>query len=406
MSTQRVVITGIGPITAIGNGADEFSTGLFNASSGIRTIAQKETRMFKAEMAAEICDFQVSKYLETEKTYLDRSSQFALAAVNLTLRDAGIELASWAGRKPGLILGTAFGSAETMSIFFADFVHKGPRLVKPFLFPHAYANTAISLAAIEFGLDGFHLNFSSGMVSGAYAVLAAYDRIRQGEEELVLAGGYEGLSEALFLGYESQGELSPGNGGLEHCAPFDRNRNGFVLGEGSGVLALESLEHALQRGARIYAEISGAGTAASGIEMARAVAHAMSHALDEANVSPSEVQFVLANANGSIAGDRAEGKAISRVFNGCSQYRIGTIKPMLGETLGASGSLQVVTAVQIIARKYLPPVLNIEQPEDGLELPFVGRKTLTGEVRTVIVNSTDPGGTAVSFLLRAWDNKL
>ena len=408
MSEKRVVITGIGPVTAIGHGRDEFTAALFEGKSGIGKLSWRDPSKQKTTMAAEIRNFEIRKYLETEKTYLDRSSQLALAALSLALRDAGIDPASWQGRKPGLVLGTAFGSLETMTIFFADLLQKGPRLVKPFLFPHAYANTAISLAAIEFGLDGFHLNFSSGMISGACAVLAAYDRIRLGKEEVILAGGYEALSTALFLGYESQKELSPGPGGTEHCAPFGRSRNGFVLGEGSGVIALEELEHALRRGAHIYAEICGAGLAASSPATpapSNAPCRAMTQALRAADISPGESLYVLANANGSIIGDRAEGQALRHLFGENPRCRIGTVKPMLGETLGAAGALQIVSAVVAIEKKHLPPALNLEEPEEGFALPFVGDRALAWETNTVLVNSLDSGGAAVTFVLRAWNRQ-
>ncbi|MCX7591768.1 MAG: beta-ketoacyl-[acyl-carrier-protein] synthase family protein [Kiritimatiellae bacterium] len=405
---RRVVISGVGAVTPLGHGRDRVFAALGECKSGITGISLFDTNGLKGRTAAEIREFKIETFLDTQKTYLDRSSQFALAALALAMQDAGIVPGTISGERPALIFGTAWGSLETMTIFFTDFLNKGPRLVKPFIFPHAYANTAISLAAMEFGLDGYHLNFSSGTVAGACSILAAFDRVRMGHETVAFAGGYESLSRALFLGCEAAGELSPGEGGKERCAPFDHNRNGFVLGEGSGILVLEELEHAQHRGARIYAEVCGAGFAADNANSPRGegLARAMRQAMHEASVSREEIDFVLANANGSILGDRREALAISTALgdNGPS-VPVTSIKPLLGETLGASGSLQVVAALAAMETKCLPPILNLESPEEGLDLQFVRDASPRQEVRAALVNSTDPGGTAISFLLRSWKPK-
>lgn len=404
---KRVVITGVGPVSAIGIGREAFFNGLKNCRCGIKKISLFETDKYRAKLAAEIADFDVEDYLESQKTYLDRSSELALAAMSLAIEDADLDIKKLDSAGTGLLLGSGFGSLDTMGLFFDGFLEKGPRLVKPFLFPHTYANTAISLVAIEYNLDGFHVNFSSGSVSASCAILEGYDLIRQGRTKMIFVGGYESLSEILFAGYSLLGSISPQDDTLEACAPFDLHRNGFVLGEGSGILVLEELERASARNAHIYGEIIGAGTASDssinndGKNNEAGIIETMELAVKDLPFEKRDLDYVSAAANGSRIPDRNEARAIG-VFlaDDVPDVPVSSVKSMTGETIGAGGVLQMIAALATIDTGYIPPTVNLETPEHGLNLNFVLESGLEKDVRRVMMNSIDPGGSIVSFVVQ------
>ena len=285
MSERRVTITGAGPVSAIGIGREAVFDALHERRGGIGPVSLFE---IEGMQAAEIKDFDVEEHLETPKAYLDRSSEFAFAAVSLALEDAGLDVDDIDKPRTGLILGSAYGSLGTMELFFRDVLDKGPKFAKPFLFPHTYSNTAISLIAIEYGLTGPHLNFACGYVSAANAIIAGYDLIRAGRADIVLAGGYESLSEALLKAYALEDAPEPDNG--------------IAIGEGAGIVILEELEHANAREAHVYGEVADAAMG-SGV-------------LDR-------------KPEGATAID---------------------IRTMIGETMGAGAALHVIAALDSIER--------------------------------------------------------
>jgi 3-oxoacyl-[acyl-carrier-protein] synthase II len=291
-----------------------------------------------------------------------------------------------------------------MSLFYTDVVKKGPRLAKPFLFPHTYSNTAISIISIEYNLDGHHLNFSSGAVSSSCAILAAHDLISSGRASLVFAGGYEAFNEIMFSAYDQAGQLSPGDGTDEVCAPFDSRRNGFILGEGAGILVLEELEHAADRNARIYGEIVSAG-AGSDSSVGKAgggqgMADVMTMALRNAAIETADIDCVSANANGSVILDGNEAVALQHVLGEqAGDIPVTSIKSITGETVGASGALQMIAGLGSIEARKIPPAANLMTPDDGVELDLVSSVGREKEIDKLLMNSIDPGGSMVAFVL-------
>lgn len=395
MTGRRVVITGVGPVSAIGCGRAPFFEALKSGRSGIAPVTAFSTKGLASGLAAEVRGFDVREYLETEKTYLDRASQLAFAAMSLALEDGNLNLKAMDRSTVGLILGSAVGCMESTSLFFADFLEKGPRLVKPIIFPHTYANTTISLLAIDYGLDGYHLAFASGVTSSASALVQGFDRIRAGYHPMVFAGGVDALSPLLYEGYEKAGWLSPRDGGgSEACAPFDASHNGTVLGEGAGILVLEDLEHARKRGARILGEILGAGLSGGGL------ASSMRLACGSLPGGVGRVDYVSAAANGGRAVDGAETSALREVLGAeAAKVPVSSVKPLLGEVLGADGALRVIAALGALATGVIPPTLNLARPADGERLNLVWTPGIERGVGTVLVNSADPGGNAVSLLI-------
>ncbi len=345
---KRVVMTGIGPVSAIGIGREPFFAALREGRSGIGEITAFDTTGYRSKRAAQVVGFNVADYLESQKNYLDHASELAFAAMSLALEDADLDAKTMDGAAAGLLLGSAFGSLATMALFFGDYLQKGPRLVKPVLFPHTYSNTTISLLAIEYNLSGYHVNYSAGSVSAGCALAGGYDLIRQGRANLVFAGGFEGFNETLFAGYDGTGR---------------------ILGEGAGILVLEEFDHAKARGARILGEIVGAGMT-GGLR----IAEAMQLALEGAPFSARDLDVVLASANGDLPLDEKEAVAIASLLGGSSEAVVTSVKPLLGETLGASAAMQAMAALGAMA--------NHEK------------------VRNVLLNAIDPGGSVVSLALQ------
>ena len=400
MNKKRIVITGAGPVTAIGCGRETFNKALVKGHTGISPVSLFETEGLNSHMAAEITNFDVEEYLETPKAYLDRSSELAFAAISLAMEDANLDPEYIASSNTGLLLGSAFGSMGTMSLFFSDFIRKGARFVKPILFPHTYANTAISLLAIEYNLTGVHLNFSSGFIASADAVLAGYDLIKLGRTNLVFAGGYESLTDTLFHACDQSGMLSPCDNGNECCAPFDRDRNGTIPGEAAAIIVLEELEHARARDAYIYGEITGCGTASnSHKKTSNGLTTAMKQAL-QSRASRKPVDCIFAAANGSPGYDESEARAIMSVLQDKSDDTYVTAtKSITGETMGAGAVLQIISALGALESGLIPPTTNLTTPQDGLDLNFVQNKVIKRDIHSVLINSMDPGGAAISFLL-------
>jgi 3-oxoacyl-[acyl-carrier-protein] synthase II len=310
-------------------------------------------------MAAEIKSFNVADYLESQKNYLDRSSELAFAALSLALEDANLDPKACASA--ALLLGSAYGNLATMSLFFTDYVQKGPRLVKPVLFPHTYSNTTISLLAIEYNLSGYHTSYAAGSVSSACALVEAFDLIRQGRETLALAGGFESLNPVLLSGLKASGAWAGEDG-----------HGGFIPGEGAGILVLEERERALARGARILGELAGAGMG-GGLRLEEA----MTEACRQAAWEGSQADLILAHANGSPELDRLEALGIKAFCARHPDATVDSIKSLTGETLGAGGALQAMAALGYHA--------------DGLGNKAVGR---------MLVNSLDAGGQVVSLALQ------
>lgn len=382
--SRRVVITGCGPVTALGIGMEEFSPALLGGESGVLPCARFHVDGARSTQAACVEGLDVDEFLEAPKAYLDPASAFALAATALALEHAELDLKALDRDGVGLCLGSAWGAPDTMARFFKDVVEKGPRFGKPFLFPHTYSNTAISVVAMEHGIGGPHMSFASGAVASMSALAAAVDTVREGRARVVLAGGCDALCDVVFRGYDSQGVLSPGS---SRSAPFDAQRSGYSLGEAGVVVVVEDREHANGRGAHIMAEISGVGMGGG----SRAAMKAALRALPEAPGA------VVAHANGSIDGDATEADAIVAEVGNTTP--VTSIKSLTGETVGASGGLQVAAACVMLKECCVPAIGKCEVLDPAMAMDVVHGSARQRDLNSVLVNSVDPGGAAVSLLL-------
>jgi 3-oxoacyl-[acyl-carrier-protein] synthase II len=394
----------MGPVTAIGTGREAFAGALLRGAVGIAPLERVDASDYGVLLGAEIRGFDVEPYLLSAKAYLDRASELALAGVRLALDDAGLDPEGVGHSGAGLILGSALGSMETMGVFYADFLEKGPRLVKPFLFPHTYCNTAISLVAMDYGLDGYHLQISAGAVSSAAAVLQAFDRIRAGRESWMLVGGVDALSRAALAGMALAGRLSTAENGGEKAAPFGADRNGCVLGEAAGILVLEDREHALARKARIYAELAG-GALGGDVEGDAFPGSGLLRGLESmrAGAETAAPGVVFAAANGSPEGDLAEARALAKALAGAATP-VTAIKGAAGETLGAGAALQVMAAALAMGAGTIPATGGVDAVDPGVELDVVVGGPRMAEARSAWVTSTDAGGGAACVALIKHEN--
>lgn len=323
---EDLVLTGIGPVSAIGIGREKFASALLAGQSGVGEVTGFDVEHCQCKLAAEIIDFDVKKYLATEKGYLDRNSQLAFAAMRLAMDDAQLKVAPESAGRVGLCLGTCFGNMDTARAFYQKMQEKGPKFAPPFIFPHTYNNTTASLLAIEYGIKGVHANFSSGAAAGAEAIAYAIHNLKFGKADVVFAGGVEALSQPVFFALDKAGKLKGPEG-----------TPGFILGEGACMLVLETASHAKHRGARILARISSIG-------VARETKASILAALEDARVSVDDIGLIISAANGSPGLDNAESNALTDVFRHVDG-KMWAVKSLVGETVGAAGPLGVAAAV-------------------------------------------------------------
>ncbi len=398
MKNRRVAITGMGIICGAGAGREAFGDALLSTpmKSCVEYVKFFDASRATSKLAAEVPEFDIKEYIETEKGYLDRTTELAFAGTSLALEDANLSRQDIQKAGAGLFLGTAFGNHGTIAAFLDDLFAKGPRFVKPVLFPHAYSNTTISMLAMEYGLNGWHVNFSSGGISGAAAILNAFDLIRLGRLDMALAGGVDSPTGMVFLGLDHRKLLS-----ASPCRPFDANRDGFNPGEACAVVVMEEMSHAVARGARIMAEMLGGGfhsmlpEAAAGIQD-NAVYRAMKSALASHGKA---ADLIIASANGSRIRDEIEWKAIAALAAEVGDLRVTSVKSILGETFGAEGPLQVATAIECMLSGTIPPTLNLDRQLDTPPLPIVTGEPASLRCKLGLVNSFDDGGSAISILM-------
>jgi len=389
----KAMVTGLGVVTPIGVGPDDFWPALSQGVSGVDERQGFEVSGLKARKAAQVLGYDVNRFLASRKSFLDRNSELAFGAARQALDSARLQVSETNAERVGLSTGAAYGNLDTMRTFYGKVLEKGPKLAPPILAPHTFTNTTNSLLAIEYGIRGFNANFCSGMTAGLSAIAYAADAIALGRADAILAGGVESLSEPLFRGCAACGLLATDGEVEEDSRPFDRRRNGFILGEASGFVVLESAKSAGSRGVERHAAVIGIGMAA-GIE------RAMRMALTDAGVSPQAVGAVFASANSSRDLDAAEARAILAVF-GREPVPVCAVKSMLGESYGASSAVAFVSAVLALKHRLVPPTVNYEQGDADCELPGLSAEPQPLAKPVVLVNTIDPGGACVSVLLNS-----
>ncbi|MFP4056917.1 MAG: beta-ketoacyl-[acyl-carrier-protein] synthase family protein [Candidatus Brocadiia bacterium] len=388
MSDRDIVISGVGCISPLGVSLEEFGASLRAGRSGVGEIASFDASAYPCRHGAEVLELELSEFIESSKTYIDRTSAYVLAACS-----AALEEAHWRGDESvGLVLGTAWGCMDSLELFAQKLIEGKPKFVPPLPFTHSYANAPNSLASIEFKLRGFNACVTCGHVSAAEAVAYACRRIALGKDRRLLAGGGEALSESVFHAACLGGGLLREGG----PRPYHPRSSGMVLGEGAAVFALEEADVAREWRDPVLARICGYASC-RGESVTDGLARSMRAALDHAKITPGEVGAVFGAANGRPDFDAAELEAIRAVFGGDGPV-VTSVKALVGEGMGLGGATSLAAALCSLHDRFVPPAYGEEPPRlEGVRV--VAREPLELRVRTALVNAADSSGACVSLVV-------
>ena len=401
---NRVVVTGIGVLSPIGIGVEEFWQGCVEGQSGIKPITGFEVVHLRSKLGHQVDDPEYKHYIKpTNLRRMDRISRMVTASVKLAIQDAGLELSAEDPEQVGIMIGTGLGSSKTVDLFFRDLVHNGPQEVAPLLFQTSVPNAICSHASIEFGVTGINTTFSHKEASAESAIVHAFEALRCGKAEVIFAGGGDEISEPLYNVYATLGSLSPQRSPYpEGMRPFDRTRNGILLGEGSGVLVMETLDHARGRGASLYAEIAGYGMVGcnDGVWSYDGDGSSMARAMSQATGGVSQVDYICAAANSTQELDRVETQAIRVAFGRkAEEIDISAVKSMIGE-FDASGGVRACAAVMSIKEGIVPPTINYREPDPACDLNYTVQGAKKKEIDSALLNGFANGGANISILFK------
>jgi len=408
--TRRVVITGIGAITPIGNDAPSTWDALVSGRSGIGRITRFDPAPYETQIAGEVKDFDPLKAMDRKEVRrTDRFTQLAVGAAAEAIEDATIDVSKESDRI-GVAVATGVGGLETLIEQVLVMEKRGPSRLSPFLVPMLMANAASAQISMQFGLRGPNLTHVSACASSAHALGESAEMIKRGMAEVMVAGGAEAAVIPLAIGaFSTMHAMSRRNDDPQRASrPFDRDRDGFVLSEGSAVVILEDRDHALARGARIYAELIGYGATADAYHITapspegEGNARAMRMALEEAKLEPSAIDHINAHGTSTVPNDREETAAIKQVF-GDHAYKlmVSSTKSMTGHLLGAAGALEAIACILAIVKGRIPPTINYTTPDPALDLDYVPNEARAATITTALSNSMGFGGHNASLILTA-----
>lgn len=410
---KRAVITGLGAVTPIGNNTEEFWNNLLAGKSGAARITRFDPTNHKTQFACEVKHFDPVPVIErNDARKMDLYVQYALVAADQCLRDAGIDLTACNVNRIGVIMATGIGGLQTMEDEFDAFVsnNKIPR-ISPFFIPKMISNIAAGQISIRYGLHGISYAISSACASSNHAIGTALDLIRLGRADMVITGGSEAtITQTSIGGFNAMRALSTMNDTPETASrPFDKNRDGFVAGEGAGVLLIEEYEHARKRGAHIYCELAGYGAASDAFHVAAThpeglgAVLAMQCALEDAGLIPGDVSYINAHATSTPVGDISECKAIEQVFEGVlEKVHISATKSMTGHLLGAAGAIEAIACIKAIETNTIPPTINLTEPDPAISdmLNLTPLKAHHRDVSVAINNTFGFGGHTTTTVFR------
>lgn len=402
MSTRRVVVTGIGAFTPIGKSAPDFWNGLVSGKNGVRTVEHFDTSNFATKFAAQIEDYEPTDYFDRkEARRLDKVAQYALIASDEALEDSKLDLDKINKDEVAVLVGTGIGGMETFYEQSVSFHEHGPRGVSPFFIPMLIPDIVSGQISIRHGFRGPNFCAVSACATGSHNIGLAYDSIRYGQSDYAVAGGTEApVTRIGISGFNSMKAMSTRNDSPETASrPFDIDRDGFVLGEGAGIFILESLDSALERGARIYGEIKGYGFSADAYHITapdpdgNGVTLAMSRAMEAAGIKPEDVDHINMHGTSTPLGDVAETNTIKKVFGEhAHNINLNSTKSMHGHTLGAAGAIESIATLLAIYHGTVPPTINIENQDPECDLNYTANESVVRDVKYALNNAFGFGG--------------
>jgi len=409
---ERIVVTGLGAITPIGNTVDTFWANLVAGVSGVGPITLFDATGFPVRIAAEVKGFDPRDYMDyKEARRTHRSAHFALAAARQALADAALTLDATTADDVAVVINTGGGGVAEVEVATRTLDQKGPGRVSPFFVPNLMANAPACLVSIHLGVRGPVITATSACASGNQAFLEAMHLLRRGEAEVVIAGATEAIiTPVAIAGFASAGALSRRNEEPQRASrPFDRERDGFVVGEGAVVMILETETHARRRGARIYAEVAGGALTSDAYHITApdpqgdGAARAMRRALERAGMTPEEIQVVFAHGTSTTLNDVVETKAIKAVFGRqASHLAVSATKSMVGHLIGAAGAISALAAVLTLRDGVVPPTINLDNPDPECDLDYVPHRARRQPVQAAMVNAFGFGGQNVVVIFREY----
>ncbi|WP_160679682.1 beta-ketoacyl-ACP synthase II [Clostridium sp. C8-1-8] len=411
---RRVVVTGMGAITPLGNSVDSFWNGIKEGVCGIDEIKAFDTTEQKVKLAAEVKNFIPEEYIDKkEARRMDRFCQFALAAAQQAVENSKLDLDKVNRERLGVIVGAGIGGLSTIEEQTIKLHEKGPSRVSPFFIPMSISNIAAGNIAIRFGAKGICTSVVTACASGTNSIGEAFRNIKFGYSDIMITGGAEASITPLGIaGFASMNALSKNENPKRASIPFDKDREGFVMGEGAGILILEELEHAIERGAKIYGEVVGYGTTCDAYHMTspspdgEGAARAMALAIAEGGITKEEVSYINAHGTSTPYNDKFETIAIKRLFEEQAyKVAISSTKSMTGHLLGAAGAIEAIVAVKAAEEDFIPATIGYESADEDCDLDYVVNKGRHAEVNYVLSNSLGFGGHNGVLLFKKWTER-
>lgn len=408
--SRRVVVTGLGAVTPIGNSVDDFWTSVKAGKIGFDHITKFDTTDYKCHIAAELKDFNPQDFMDRKAAKrMEPFSQYAVAAAKQAIDDSGLDIEKEDPYMVGCAIGSGIGSLQAMERETQKLYEKGPNRVNPLLVPLMICNMAAGNVSIQFGLKGKSINDVTACATGTNTIGEAYRSIQYGEADVMVAGGTEGsVCPIGIAGFTALTALSTVDDPAKCSLPFDKNRSGFVMGEGAGVVILEELEHAKARGAKIYAEVVGYGCSSDAYhitspqEDGAGAARAMTNAMSDAGVTPADVKYINAHGTGTHHNDLFETRAIKLAFGDeAANLKINSTKSMIGHLLGGAGAVEFITCVKEIQDGFIHKTVGYETPDEEIDLNYC-KDSYEEPVEYALSNSLGFGGHNASILLKAY----
>ena len=412
---RRVVITGLGAITTIGNDVNEFWKGIKDGKCGIDEITAFDASNFKVKLAAEVKGYNAEDYFDRrEAKRLDKFSQYAMIASREAWKDSGLDTENENMERVGIILGSGIGGIETIETEQTKIIEKGPDRVSPMYIPMGISNMATGNVAIDIGAKGESIAMVTACATGTHCIGESFRMIKHGYQDVVLSGGTEASITPLSVaGFANIKALSKSTDKTRASIPFDKERNGFVMGEGAGIIVLEELEHAKARGAKIYAEIVGYGATSDAYHITSPApdgeggARAMKLAMQEANVKPEEITYINAHGTSTHLNDACETQAIKTALGeeNAKKVMVSSTKGHTGHLLGAAGGVEAIVCSKAIQEGFVPATINYQEPDEDCDLDIVPNEGRKQEVKYAISNSLGFGGHNSSILLKKYEGR-
>jgi len=411
---RRVVITGLGVVSPVGSSLEKFWKNITAGKSGIGRITKFDPEGYPVQIAGEVKDFDPLQCFDRKEVRrTDPFIQFAVGAAVQAVNQSGLEESNVDETRVGVLIGSGIGGLSTIEQQLKILWEKGPKRVSPFCVPMEIINMASGLVSIRFGYKGPNISVVTACATGTHAIGEAFRTIQYGDADVMVAGGAESCITPLAVaGFAAAKALSTRNDEPEKASrPFEKNRDGFVMGEGAGIVVLEELEHAKRRGAKILAEVVGYGTSGDAYHMTapapegEGAARAMANALKDAGVKPENVDYINAHGTSTKFNDLFETLAIKRVFGDYAyKVKISSIKSMIGHLLGAAGGVEVVSSVMTLQTGIIPPTINYEEPDPECDLDYTPNEAVKADVRYVLKNSFGFGGTNACLVLKRYED--